>query len=100
MSSALDQNTNYVFGLLLGCPRNKQKKFRFEPKQTETQSVSVDFRFVWRKQKQFFRFVSVFGPVSKQPKQTHLFRNKPKKTTTKKQKKKGILNCRVGEPDP
>jgi hypothetical protein len=31
----------------IGCPRNNKKKFfRFEPKQTETQSVSVHFRFV------------------------------------------------------
>jgi hypothetical protein len=34
--------------------------FRFEQKQTETQSVSVIFRFVSRNQKTFFRFVSVF----------------------------------------
>jgi hypothetical protein len=34
--------------------------FRFEPKQTGTQSVSVVFRFVSRNQKTFFRFVSVF----------------------------------------
>jgi hypothetical protein len=34
---------------------------RFEPKQTETQSVSVVFRFVFsRKQKFVFRFVSLF----------------------------------------
>ncbi len=44
----------------LGCPRNEQKKFRFEPKQTETRSVSRLFRFVsWNKQKNF-QFVSVF----------------------------------------
>jgi hypothetical protein len=36
----------------IGCPRNKQKKFRFEPKQTETRSVSVVFRFVSWNQKQ------------------------------------------------
>jgi hypothetical protein len=34
--------------------------FRFEPKQTETQSVSIVFQFVSRNQKFFFRFVSVF----------------------------------------
>jgi hypothetical protein len=32
--------------LQLGCPQNKQTKFRFEPKQTETRSVSVLFGFV------------------------------------------------------
>ncbi len=36
----------------LGCPRNNF--FWFEPKQTETQSVSVVFRFVSRNQKTFF----------------------------------------------
>jgi hypothetical protein len=36
--------------------------FRFEPKQTENQSVSVVFRFVSRNQKTFFGFISVcFG---------------------------------------
>ncbi len=37
--------------------------FRFEPKQTETQSVTVVFRFVSRNKKHFFglfRFLSVF----------------------------------------
>ncbi len=33
-------------GLVVGCPRNKQKNFWLEPKQTETRSVSVVFRFV------------------------------------------------------
>ncbi len=39
------------------------KKFWFEPKQTETRSVSVVFRFVSRNQKQTFRFVSGFVSV-------------------------------------
>jgi hypothetical protein len=42
---------------LIGCPRKSKqtnKKVRFELKQTETQSVSVDFRFVSWNQKQFF----------------------------------------------
>ncbi len=34
--------------------------FRFEPKQTKTQFVSVVFRFVSRNQKTFFLFFSVF----------------------------------------
>ncbi len=42
----------------LGCPRNNHIFFRFEPKQTETQSVSVVFWFVSRNKKHFFRFVS------------------------------------------
>ncbi len=45
--------------LTLGCPQNNHF-FLFEPKQTETHSVSVVFRFVSRNQKTFFRFVSVF----------------------------------------
>jgi hypothetical protein len=52
----------------LGCPLNNQFFFRFEPKQTETQSVSVVFRFVSRNPKKFYSIC--FGPVSKQPKQT------------------------------
>ncbi len=40
--------------LRLGCPRNEKKKFRFEPKQTETRSVSRLFRFVsWNQKKNF-----------------------------------------------
>ncbi len=54
--------------------------FRFEPKQTKTQSVSVVFRFVSQSQQIFFRFVRCFGPVSKQPKQTEFSGNKPKKS--------------------
>ena len=38
----------------------KNKIFRFEPKQTETRSVSRLFRFVSWNQKKNFRFVSVF----------------------------------------
>ncbi len=33
----------------LGCPRNEKKKFRFEPKQTETRSVSRLFRETQKK---------------------------------------------------
>ncbi len=54
--------------------------FRFAPKQTGTQSVSVVFRFVLRNQKMFSGLFRCFRPVSKQPKQTELFRNKPKKS--------------------
>ncbi len=58
--------------------------FQFEPKQTETRSVSVVFWFVSRNQKTFFSvcfgWFRCFGPVSKQPKQTELSRNKPKKS--------------------
>jgi hypothetical protein len=46
---------------VLGCPRNNQIFLRFEPKQTETLSVSVVFRFAFlRNQKSLFRFVSMF----------------------------------------
>jgi hypothetical protein len=46
---------------------------RFEPKQTETQSVSVVVRFVFsRNQKFFFCLFRCFRPVSKQLKQTEL----------------------------
>ncbi len=48
--------------------------FRFEPKQTETQPVSVVFRFVFftRSNNIFFGLFRCFGPVSKQLKQTEL----------------------------
>jgi hypothetical protein len=64
---------------------SKQTNFfsRFEPKQTETHSVSVVFRFVSRNQQIIFSvcfgLFRCFEPVSKQPKQKDLFRNKPKK---------------------
>ncbi len=41
-------------GREVGCPRNKPIFFRFEPKQTETQSVLVVFRFVSQNQIKFF----------------------------------------------
>jgi hypothetical protein len=60
--------------------------FRFKPKQTETQSVSVVFRFVSRNQKKIFRFVSVCFGVSDRYRNNrnkrNFFetnRNKPKK---------------------
>ncbi len=57
----------------VGCPRNNQFFFRFEPKQTETQSVSVVFWFVSRNQKIIF---SVCFGASDQYRNN---RNKPKK---------------------
>ncbi len=57
-----------------------KKKFRFEPKQTETRSVSRLFRFVSWNQKFFFGLFWCFEPISKQPKQTELFRNEPKQS--------------------
>jgi hypothetical protein len=65
----------------LGCPRNNQIFFWFEPKRTETQSVSVVFRFVSAKpNKFFFGLFRCFGPVSKQPKQTETNRKNLQKT--------------------
>jgi hypothetical protein len=77
---------SYPFLIIyLGCPRNKQFFFQFKPKQTETQSVSVVFRFVSRNQKNiFFGLFQCFGPVSKQPKQTEFSRNKLKKSPKKR----------------
>ncbi len=76
--------TTITAGFSLGVPRNNQIFFRYELKQTETQSVLVVFRFVSRNQQTFFRFISVcfglfrcFEPVSKQ---TELCQNKPKQT--------------------
>ena len=52
---------------------NKQKYFRIVSKKTEPQSVSVVFRFVL-----VTGLFRCFEHVSKQPKQTYLFRNEPK----------------------
>ncbi len=67
----------------VGCPRNKQKKIRFEPKQTETKSVPVfvSVCFVKPKTKNVGLFWG-FEPISKQSKQSELLRNKPKQTET------------------
>ncbi len=61
----------------VGCPRNKQKKISVR---TETRSVLVLFRFVsWNKKLKIsvcFGLFRCFEPISKQLKQTELFRNK------------------------
>ncbi len=58
-----------------------KKKFRFEPKQTETRSVSRLFPFVsWNPKKKFSGLFRCFEPISKQPKRTELFRNEPKQS--------------------
>jgi hypothetical protein len=63
----------------LGCPRNKQKKTFGSNRNKLKLNL---FRLI-------FGLFRCFGPVSKQPKQTYLFRNKPKKTkkNTKEQEK-------------
>jgi hypothetical protein len=58
----------------LGCPRNNQFFFWFEPKRTESQSVSVVFWFVSRNQINFF---SVCFGVSVRYRNN---RNKPEQT--------------------
>ncbi len=59
----------------------KEKKFRFEPKQTETRSVSRNVSVCFVKPKKiFFGLFRCFEPISKQPKQTELFRNEPKQS--------------------
>jgi hypothetical protein len=61
------------------CPRNKQK---FISVRTETNRNSIcfgSFSVCFAKPiTMFFGLFRGFGPVSKQPKQTDLFRNKPK----------------------
>jgi hypothetical protein len=61
-AAVLEQCVSQVSGI--GCHRNSQIFFRFEPKQTETQSVPVVFRFVSRNQQKqisgLFQFVLVF----------------------------------------
>jgi hypothetical protein len=72
-----------VVGSQLWCTRNKQPKFRFEPKQDLFRLCFGLFRET--KKNGLFRFVSVcfglfrcFEPISKQPKQTKLLCDKPK----------------------
>jgi hypothetical protein len=73
----------------VGYPRNSQF-FWFEPKQTETQSVLVVFRFISQNQKFFFLgLFRCFGPVSKQPKKNRTF----SKQTEKISKKRSLLGC-------
>jgi hypothetical protein len=70
-----------------GCPRNKQVFFgstRNKPKLNLSRFIFGLFR---ETNNNYFWFVLVFGPVSKQPKQTDLFRNKPKKSRKKETEK-------------
>ncbi len=76
-----------------------KNNFWFKPKQTETRSVSHLFRFVSWNQKQ--KISVCFEPISKQQKQTDLFRNNPKQTETtlnflKNTQIYSLLNCWVG----
>jgi hypothetical protein len=63
----------------LGCPRNEKKNFSVR---TETNRNKICFAFVsvcFVKPKIFFfGLFRCFEPISKQPKQTELFRNEPK----------------------
>jgi hypothetical protein len=65
----------------VGCPRNEKKKFSV---QTETNRNKIFFAFVSvcfvKPKKHFFGLFRCFEPISKQPKQTKLFRNKPKQS--------------------
>jgi hypothetical protein len=76
----------------VGCPRNNQIFFlgsnRNKPKHNLFRFIFGLFR---ETKKLFFRSVSVFRSVSKQPKQTDLFRNKPKKK--QKPNKNSPSNC-------
>jgi hypothetical protein len=65
----------------LGCPRNEKKIFSVR---TETNRNKICFAFVsvcFVKPKNiFFGLFRYFEPISKQPKQTDLFRNEPKQS--------------------
>ncbi len=81
-----------------GVLETNKNKFRFEPKQTETRSVSRLFRKTKKKNFDLFRCLE---PISKQPKQTDLFPNKPKQTVTtldflKNSQIYFLLNCLGG----
>ncbi len=74
-----------VGGMKVGCPRNEKKKFSVR---TETNRNKICFAFVsvcFVKPKIFFfGLFRCFEPVSKQPKQTELFRNEPKQSAFSK----------------
>jgi hypothetical protein len=64
---------------VLGCPRNNQFFFQFEPKQTKTQSVLVVFRFIAKPNKIFsvcfgdsFRYLNNRNKPKKSPKNQSL----------------------------
>ncbi len=62
---------------------SSKQNFRFEPKQTETRSVSVVFPFVsWNQKQKKIGLFRCFEPISKQLKQTELFRKKTEQTDT------------------
>ncbi len=67
--------------LYIGCPRNEKKIFSVR---TETNRNKICFAFVSvcfvKPKKNFFRLFWCFEPISKQPKQTELFRNEPKQS--------------------
>ncbi len=67
--------------LRLGCPRNEKNKFSVR---TETNRNKICFAFVSvcfvKPNKFFFGLFRFFEPISKQPKQTELFRNEPKQS--------------------
>ncbi len=72
---------SWTVGLNVGCPRNNQIFF---PVRTKTNRNSICFgcfSVCFAKPKNFFfGLFRCFGPVSKQPKQTELCRNKRKKS--------------------
>jgi hypothetical protein len=84
----------------VGFPRNNQFFFQFKPKQTETQSVPVVFRFVSRNKKTFFfGLFWCFGPVSKQRnKQNFLETNLNKPKQTEKNSKKSFSITGTSKP--
>ncbi len=65
----------------LGCPRNEKKKISVR---TETNRNKICFAFVsvcfMKPKKKIFGLFRCFEPISKQPKQTELFRNEPKQS--------------------
>ncbi len=69
---------------ILGCPWNNKKLFRFEPQQTETQSVSVVFGLFRESKKHFFWFVSVFQTGIKTTKTNKIFSKQTKKISKKR----------------
>jgi hypothetical protein len=73
----------FYYGVEVGCPRNNQKNFSVPTKTNRNTICFGCFLVCFAIPKNnFFGLFRCFGSVSKQPKQTDLFRNKPKKTNT------------------
>ncbi len=62
----------------VGCPRNEKKNFGSNRNKRKQDLFRVCFGLFHETKKKIFGLFRCFEPISKQPKQTELFRNEPK----------------------